>query len=282
MVRANWFEAGITRLQVVWLGLWVLGASFAWSTPSTADVDFYIAPQFGISALIADTDGSATNGATTVFFSGDDDDAAPLLGGAVGLEMPMNEIFPREWLGDTRLPSWPVRFELEASGLRDYDFTTDGPGAGAEVFTSEIDATTLFANSWFDIPMNTMWSPFQYMFGLGRQPRVRAWLDPMNFYLGGGVGYTRLDIKGTDNVFSGNDDIDDFAWNVGAGFSYELTDRVKLSTGYRYIGLAPDSGEQTLDVDGGGAIGDIDYDLQVHEFRVGIQIRIFSFRGAWR
>ena len=283
MARADRIESGwIARILTLGATLVALvGIGFAGS--ASADVDFYFMPQIGISGLDAKTTGEVAVGAVGAY-SGNDSDASPLIGGSVGLEMPMNEIVPREWLEDIRLPNWPVRFEVEATGLRDYDFRTNGAGAGAEIYSTEIKATTAFANSWMDIPLVTVWSPFQYMFGLGRQPRVRQWLEPGALYFGGGIGMTALEIDGTDNVLKGKDDIIDFAWNVGVGINYAITDRVTFSTGYRYIGLGPNTGDHDVDLTGGGATpGDnIKYDLQVHEFRVGIQIKIFSFRGAWR
>lgn len=254
---------------------------------ASADVDFYLTPEFGISGMISDVDGEAANVTGPLIFSGDDTDASPLLGLAVGLEMPLDEMLPREWLADIRLPNWPIHFEIEASGLREYDLRTNG--IGPEDYFSEIKATTSFVNTWLDIPMTTLWRPFQYIFGLGRQPRLRSLIDPVSFYLGAGIGMTALEFKGTDNTFETDDDVIDFAWNVGAGFRYAVTDRVSISSGYRYVGLGTDKGSQDIDLGqrslngAQGSPGDsLDYDFQVHEFRLGIQIKVFSFRGAWR
>lgn len=263
-------------LLAAFLSVFIVGLA----SPTRADVDLYLAPQFGISGLIADTDGDAPN-ITPLIFSGDDDDSSPLLGLAIGLEVPMNEIVPREWLADLRLPSWPVRFELEGSGLREYDLRTKGVAATEDFFT-ELMATTLYANVWLDVPMITIWRPFQYLFGLGRQPRVRSWLEPASFYLGSGIGMTHLDFDASDNTFRGKEEIIDFAWNVGAGFNYRLTERVTLSTGYRYLGLGASTGVQEIELGSSGPDGELEYDMQVHELRVALQIRVFSFRGAWR
>ncbi len=285
MARAIEIKLRITTSPKAWivfatfLSFLAIGASFAY-----ADVDLYIAPQFGISVLDVDTDGSVVGGAADGM-NGDDTDSAPLLGFAIGVEVPMNELVPREWLADIRLPAWPMRFELEATGLRDYDFQTKGSGSGSKVYSTEIDATTLLANAWMDIPLTTMWRPVQYVFGLGRQPRLRQWLEPSSFYLGGGIGFASLEIDGTDNFVRGDDDVIDFAWNVGAGFNYALNDRFTLSAGYRYVGLGPNTGIQEVDLrrQGGSNNQDhLEYDLQVHEVRVAIKILIASFRGAWR
>lgn len=291
-------EAGEARFGRVWARLLmpllslapVLGLVFGgvlgvagFAPNAKADVDFYVAPQFGISSIISEIDGVVPGALVPLTFSGEDDDASPLLGGAIGLEMPMDEMLPREWLADIRLPNWPVRFEIEASGLREYDLVTK---RFSDRFFSEITSTTTFANAWVDIPMMTMWRPFQYVFGLGRQPRLRSWLEPASFYLGSGVGFTAMEFKGTDNVFETDEEVLDFAWNVGAGFGYDVTERVALSAGYRYLGLGVDTGSQEVDILNASnkqKTGQtLEYDYQVHEFRVGIKIKLFSFRGAWR
>ena len=121
------------------------------------------------------------------------------------------------------------------------------------------------------------------MFGLVRQPLLRQWLNPGSFYLGSGVGFASIEIRGTDNVFTGEDELIDFAWNVGTGINYTLTDRVSLSAGYRYLGLGVGTGSVKADLRlGPNPGGESEFDLQVHEFRVGIQIKIFSFQSVWR
>ena len=138
-----------------------------------------------------------------------------------------------------------------------------------------IARTTLLVNSWLDIPLIELWRPVQYLGGLGRQPRLRRWLEPGSFFLGWGVGLSVLEIDGSDNVaLSGSDDIYDFAWNVGAGVNYALTDKVDLSIGYRYLGL----GKQKIDLDDGGGApgGDVEFDPDVHEFRMQIRVEVYD------
>jgi opacity protein-like surface antigen len=255
----------------------MLLATWLAAGPSAADWNLYVAPGIGISGAMVDTDGQASQAPVTKF-GGSDDDSSPLISGAVGLDVPMDELLPREWLGDTRLPQWPVRFELEYAGLRDYQFKTD---VGNEDFFTELKAHTLMANSWVDFPLTTLYRPVQYTFGLGRQPRVRSWLEPASLYVGAGVGVGFLDMNGTSNVFSGDDKPIDFAWNVGIGLNYALTDSVSLSAGYRYVGL----GKQKMDISGSVTPGPNDefkLDPQVHEFRFAIRIRVFEFKSPWR
>jgi opacity protein-like surface antigen len=243
-----------------------------------ADWQIYVAPGMGISTASVETDGQA-GGAPVTNLGGTDDDASPLIGLAVGLEVPMDELVPREWLLDVRLPDWPVRFEVESDFLREYEFRTDAEGE--DFFTNFEVTATFFFNTWLDIPLLAAYRPVQFTFGLGRQPRVRRWLEPASFYLGAGVGFSQIDIDGTSNVFSGDDTPLDFAWNAGAGFNYALTERVLLSAGYRFVGF----GTHKIDIEGAftpGTNDEVEFDPEAHEFRMAIRIRVFDFASPWR
>lgn len=268
-----------------WLGSISLGVA-AWLISSliagaaVADWQVYVAPGLGISGAIVDTDGKVDEGNLLLdsILSGDDSDSSPLLDLAVGLEVPIDELVPREWLFDVRLPNWPVRLEMEGAGLREYELRTDT--SSDDAFFTEIKAETLMFNGWLDIPMTAIYQPIQYTLGLGRQPTVRRWLELASFYLGAGIGVGFLDIKGTSNVLSASDNPIDFAWNVGAGINYALTENVSLSAGYRYVGL----GKQSIELKSPSSPNDdeIDFDPQVHELRIAIRIRVFEFLSPWR
>lgn len=244
---------------------------------SAADWQLYFTAGLGISGADVDTDG-VVNTTPPVSLSGMDNDSSPLLSGAFGIQIPMDELVPREWLPDFRLPSWPVRFELEAAGLREYEFGTIA--AGETLFT-ELTTTTVFLNSSVDIPLVSLYKPVQYMFGVGRQPRVRRWLEPASFYILTGIGIGLSDFDGTSNVIDVEDDILDFAWNAGAGVNYALTERVTVGAGYRYVGL----GDQTIDaISNTPSTGgdEIDFEPNVHELRIDFRILFFDFRSPWR
>lgn len=252
----------------------ILAIAVLASSQGAADWNIYVAPGLGISNAIVDTDGQEAS--VPIVLSGSDEDASPLLDFAVGLEVPMDELVPREWLLDIRLPNWPVRVELEAAGLRAWELQTD---AGTEKFFTEITAVTTLVNFWLDIPLMSAYKPVQYTLGLGRQPRVRRWLEPASFYVGVGVGVSVLSIDGTTNVLSAKDEPVDFAWNVGVGMNYALTQSVSLSAGYRYVGL----GKHKIDLAGGpGSNDEIEFDPEVHELRVAVRIRVFEFLSPWR
>src|SRR5512132_394436 len=59
---------------------------------------------------------------------------------------------------------------------------------------------------------------------------------PVHPYLGGGIGgaYVKLD-TGDDAPLSIDDEAGAFAWNLAAGLSYDVTEHITLSAGYRYL-----------------------------------------------
>lgn len=259
----------------------LVGALLLGAGESAAEWKLYVQAGMGLSGAEVQTNGilDDINPADPIRAGGRDTDSSPLLDASVGLEVPMDELVPRELLLAVRLPSWPVRFEVEAAGLREWEFTTV---AGGEAFFTEIKSTTVLFNQWLDIPAISLYQPFQYLFGLGRQPRVRQFLGPVSFFVGTGVGVTALmDIDGTSNVVSVHDDPVDFVWNVGTGFNLKMTERVTLSVGYRYVGFM----EQESQFQGPGGNdpnNKVDYDLDVHELRVGLRMRVFEFPSPWR
>ena len=251
------------------------------SSQATADWDVYVSGGLGISGNLLETQGLQSG----QVLGGEDSDTSTLIDGAVGLEIPMDELVPREWLTDIRLPAWPVRFEIEAAGLREYELRTF---AAADVFFTELEATTLFFNTWVDFPLVEVARPFQYLFGLGRQPRVRQWLEPGRLFAGVGVGMSALDVRGTSNAIRASDDFIEFAWNAGAGVDYALTDAVDLSVGYRFLCLSGDCMAHSDGLDltptGGAPLATdfLSYDIQSHELRVQIRVEVFDFRNPWR
>ena len=265
-----------TSTRIGWIAL--AGAlALTTATTSSADWKLYVGLDLGISRSAVETDGQAGTIVQTDFF-GTDDDSSPLIGGVLGIEIPMDETIPREWTGGVRLPNWPIRFETEVTGLRDYEFQTEAEG---EDFFTEVDTQlTYFNNFWLDIPLVSIYSPIQYLLGVGRQPTVRRALGPASFYLGGGPGFSMVEIEGTSNVFSGDDNFLDFAWNVGTGLNYSLTERVAVSAGYRYIGMP----SRSIDIAGAVQAGndEVDFETEIHEFRFQLRVRYWEFRSPWR
>ena len=84
---------------------------------------------------------------------------------------------------------------------------------------------------------------------------------PVHPYLGGGIGgaYVKLD-TGDDAPLSIDDEAGAFAWNLAAGLSYDVTEHITLSAGYRYLRF---EGVDTGDVD-------VD-DVTSHEILIGLR-----------
>ncbi len=114
--------------------------------------------------------------------------------------------------------------------------------------SADLQSFTGFANVYYDITNYAGWTP----------------------YIGGGIGlaYHRItDLVAPPDSSSG-DEVD-FAWNLQAGLSYDVSQQTKVDFGYRLtdLGKARSDGLVTMIVD----------DLMAHEFKVGVR---FNF-DAW-
>ena len=100
---------------------------------------------------------------------------------------------------------------------------------------AEVESQSLMFNAYYDIDTNSKFTP----------------------YVGAGVGYAKIKGKLKSPVLS--DDMSDtnFAWQVGAGVGYELTENVTMDAGYRYADYG-DFSEY-----------DSKLDVSAHEFYVG-------------
>ncbi len=218
------------------------GALAASSAPAA---DLYFSGDLVMSGVNADASGSTT------FFSisGSDEDSSPGYGGALGLGFALPEVLPS--VGSLETPEVTLRFEVEGVLGRDWELRTDG-GTG---FFTDANAWSVMTNAWLDVPVQ---KPLSYFFG--RMPI----LDPLSIYGGGGIGLAGVEVDTTDNVSEGSTSENRFAWQAGAGVSYEFSEWATLSTGWRYLSL----GEVETDlrfIGGGGALGSHDLDLSAHE-----------------
>ena len=119
---------------------------------------------------------------------------------------------------------------------------------GFNSLNAEIQTYTAFANVFYDITNYGGWTP----------------------YIGGGVGIAYHDINDVvAPIDSSPGNQVDFAWNIQAGVSYDLTPNAKLDLGYRLIdlGVARSDGPVPFKVK----------DLMAHEFKVGFRYHF----GAW-
>lgn len=224
--------------------------------------DLYATGSLGISGATADSGGS------TEFFenTGGDSDSSPVYGGAAGIAVPINELFPTGWDDRLRrwrvnLPTWDVRFELEGIAGRDYEMRTEG-GDG---YFAEVDNWAIMHNVWMDVPIR---DPVNWAFG--RFPL----LEPVTVYVGVGIGLGSTEVSATDNVSKGSKTNYEFAWQAGAGIGYELTEYVTLSAGYRYFDL----GKADLTLYGAAPepFGDYSLDVHAHEFTTNVRVTFYT------
>jgi opacity protein-like surface antigen len=120
-----------------------------------------------------------------------------------------------------------ARAEVEVSGHwhdagGDAQLTTDAPTVAAVTAAYALDgdehALFLLANLWIDLPISEIVRP----------------------YIGGGIGFGRLDVDITGETAGAvtADIIDDadwgFAFQLGGGVAFGLTENIAVDVGYRY------------------------------------------------
>jgi|GEM_PF-345625 len=169
----------------------------------------------------------------------------------------------------------PVRLELdytardaaEVSSTRDMTYSTTYGGvyypANPAVMTQADTVTlnTFMANVWYDIHTGTALTP----------------------YIGGGIGWgfvnyknTRAMLEGvTYDSFTDKKDVTNFAWSVGAGVSYALSERLALDIGYRYV----DAGDMKVSASGGEPLSGTSA-IASHDVMVGIRYEFGSSQRA--
>lgn len=120
----------------------------------------------------------------------------------------------------------PIRAELEYAGFSGAEAQkTLYDGYGSHKFKQNFNIQTLFVNAYWDIDTGTQLTP----------------------YLGAGLGVgfinTKLRYSGAydqlieGSASTGSKNVTNFAWNVGAGLGYDITDNWTLDVGYRFVGL---------------------------------------------
>ncbi len=245
-------------------GRWLASCAAALALASHAGAQgIYGEARLGVEVGLADSKGANAVDATPA--KGDDLDTSPLYGLAAGFEVPLHEVLPADW----SLAEWYARADLEWLAGRDLDFVT---GSSQDLF-SFVRGWTLMQNVWLDFPLER---PLAAL--IGRRLRV---FEPLAFSVGGGIGGAFVRGKVTDNDQFGRDSTYNFAWQVGAGASYDLTERVTLSLNYRYLDLG--TVEPGLHI--AAFTGPFSLELTSHQVLVGLRVDLyrlpFSFRSDW-
>ena len=113
--------------------------------------------------------------------------------------------------------------------------------------SGELRTFTLMANAWYDFDMGSNFTP----------------------YIGGGVGYADNELThGLLADGSGGD----FAWQLGAGVNYKISDGTSVGLGYRYL----DAGDiqVTLATRLGGPPAVASYDVESHSVLANINFAL--------
>jgi opacity protein-like surface antigen len=152
----------------------------------------------------------------------------------------------------------PVRIELEytAYDKSNINKSTALPGATSADFAEQLKIQNLMANFWLDLPTGSALPP----------------------YIGGGLGTAFIKYNhAIDYIHSGvstarNDSASretNFAWQLGAGVSYAVTDSLDLDLGYRYIDMGKVKSSNTSDVLGHTISYSSETNVNASEVRLG-------------
>ena len=253
-----------------------------------ASWQIYGSMDFGYSAGNGKVSGFTTQSLPDPTFSGRDENVSPLLGGAIGIEVPLDELTPWPKPFDRfRLPTWPFRFEIQVTGLREYRLRSNGlapNGPNSFDFFTTAKSWSWMHNFWIDVPLAGLHKPImkasRRVFDRPRLPRLKRWLDPASLYFGFGLGFANLRIHSTNSVWTGKREIYDFAYQFGIGAGYQITKNVNLGFGYRYHGLS--SAKVKLRDSVGGNVGRVKLRTDVHEARFSMRVRFARLPYPWR
>lgn len=132
------------------------------------------------------------------------------------------------------IKSGAFRTELEANVNLDSEKTYDD-------LKNTLKNNSLFLNAYYDIATGSKFTP----------------------YVGAGVGVSRLKVEFKDDNDKYTKSSTNFAWQVGAGVSYAMTEAWALDLGYRYM----DNGDVTLNAKG----DKVKTDSQSHNVSLGLR-----------
>jgi opacity protein-like surface antigen len=276
-------------MRVLRTGVVVAAAllSLAAAGSASATWQLYASGEFGYSIGVGKVSGLA-GVVTTQELIGKDSDVSPMLGGAFGVQMPLDELTPWRLPGNVRLPEWPIRFEIEAAGLREYELRTPGqnPGTPNDLpFNTKASNWSLMWNVWTDIPLAGLHRPIASTARVVSRrpqhlPRVKRFLRPASWYVGVGLGVANVNVETSDSILFGAGDTYNFAWQVGTGLGYQLTDVVNLGVGYRFF--RPGDGSVVLLDSARQNLGFFELASDIHEVRFSMRILLYDLPYPWR
>ena len=85
-----------------------------------------------------------------------------------------------------------------------------------------------------------------------------------------------------EDLTRGSAQTHNFAWQAGVGLGYQMSDRVNLGVGYRYLDL----GTVKFGLNGGsvpaGSNSFMKLDPEIHEARATLRVEVWDFASPWR
>ena len=142
-----------------------------------------------------------------------------------------------------------TEIELSHSSWKGKNFSLGIPLAYVGPVAGSISATYLLGNLWIDIPTNSAFTP----------------------YVGGGlgVGFATADTTFNGNTYGyGPNGVGNFAYQVGAGVKFDLSESIAVDAGYRFKGI---TNVNFNDSDGGGAYNGAN--LNSHNVQIGLTFK---------
>lgn len=222
----------------------------AYDSP-TSSLRFYLTGIAGASFGTINADGNIPYADTALQTIGSVNETLFNGGGAIGLALAR--------------PSGLLRVEVEGRARGPMNGQTTLEFGGVQVEQLDVNAT----DGWS--AMTNFWRDYFFTNRLG-------------VYGGGGfgVGGYQYSMQGAEGIpLRGSSTVNTFAWQVGTGITYQLSDRITLDTGYRFFAMAP--GSTPLGISDSGfsiPLGSFTSAFSASELL--ISIRIYEPFRSWR
>ena len=166
---------------------------------------------------------------------------------------------------ETPIPYGTLRAEAEFGWNSDFTDDNDFPFEITNLYTHNYETTTsiydAMLNFYYDINTGTKFVPFVNA-GIGY-----AHIKTSSLSTGEALGIT-INVE-QDSI------ADNFAWNVGAGLAYNLSENIALDIAYRYTnyGTVKDDAAKTIPNLGKKLYLDGEFDISSHEVMIGARYK---------
>jgi opacity protein-like surface antigen len=161
---------------------------------------------------------------------------------------------------------------INFSGAIGREFDYGGYGMRAELelgyLTNDIDSHTVAGLGNFG--GGAAFGETNSLYGLANgYIDLGDWGGAFTPYVSAGLGLASVELEGHGVAPAGvvmNDDAVGFAWQIGTGISYDVSDRMALEVGYRFFNV------ENVDLTSVGGVSS-DVDLRSHQVNAGLRYR---------